>query len=388
MYNYQQYRHIEPPGWILGWAWQGKEIIWTMVGAQATLQGDCSKQNQVPHSCVRTPTIVDLLPGVPYNMQVANCCRGGVLSSLAQDPLTAVASFQITTGLSGNRNTSVKLPKNFTLQTPGPGYTCGPASVIKPTMYEAKDGRRKTQALMTWSLVCTYSMVSARKTPPCCVSFSSFYNEAIVPCPACACGCEDKSTCYEEAPLQTVTDGTQPGITPQVIAPKIHCTQDMCPIRLHWHVKQNYKAYWRAKITISNRNYASNYSQWNAVFQHPNFDNLTEVFSFTYKSLNPYGDAINNTAMFWGIKYFNDLLMEAGPNGNVQSEILFQKDQNTFSFSEGWAFPQRVYFNGDQCVLPPPDAYPKLPNAASAVEAHISFMAFSCMIVVALICFI
>lgn len=62
----------------------------------------------------------------------------------------------------------------------------------------------------------------------------------------------------------------------------------MCPARVHWHVKLNYKAYWRVKITITNFNYRVNYTQWNLVVQHPNFDNLTQIFSFNYKSLAPY----------------------------------------------------------------------------------------------------
>lgn len=68
--------------------------------------------------------------------------------------------------------------------------------------------------------------------------------------------------------------------------------------------------------------------------------------------------------MFYGMKFYNDLLMEAGPLGNVQSEVLLQKDKDTFTFKQGWAFPRRVYFNGDECKLPPPDAYPSLPNSA------------------------
>lgn len=370
LYNYQQYRHIEAPGWMFGWHWARKEIIWSMVGGQATLQGDCSKfHTGVPHCCMRNPTIVDLLPGVPYNSQVANCCRGGVLSSWAQDSSSAAASFQITVGQSGNTNTSVKLPLNFTLQTPGPGYTCGPAKSVRPSLFTQADGRRKTQALMTWNLTCTYSQFLAQRGPSCCVSFSSFYNDTIVPCPTCVCGCQDNSTCYQKAPLQAITSGASVGHAPRITVPQLHCTNDMCPIRLHWHVKQNYQSYWRVKLTISNRNYAWNYSQWNLVVQHPNFDNLTEVFSFTYKSLNPYGSAYNDTALFWGIKFYNDLLMQAGEEGNVQSEILFQKDKNTFSFTEGWAFPRKVYFNGDLCVLPPPDAYPSLPNGNSALKA-------------------
>lgn len=68
----------------------------------------------------------------------------------------------------------------------------------------------------------------------------------------------------------------------------VQCTSHMCPIRVHWHVKLNYKEYWRVKITITNFNYAMNYSLWNLVVQHPNFDNLTQLFSFYYKSLTPY----------------------------------------------------------------------------------------------------
>lgn len=73
------------------------------------------------------------------------------------------------------------------------------------------------------------------------------------------------------------------------LAPLVQCTSHMCPIRVHWHVKVNYKEYWRVKITVTNFNYRMNYSQWNLVAQHPNFNNLTTIFSFNYKSLNPYG---------------------------------------------------------------------------------------------------
>lgn len=371
MFNFQQYRHIQTPGWIMGWHWAQKEIIWSMVGGQATLQGDCSKfHGNIPHCCRRDPTIVDLLPGVPYNQQITNCCKGGVLTSWVQDPANAVAAFQLSVGQAGTSNTTVKLPKNITLMTPGPGYTCGPAKVVKQSEFLSADGRRTTQALMTWNITCTYSQFLAQKSPTCCVSLSSFYNETIVPCPTCACACEKNNRtvggCLESAP-QVTSSSLSTGLAPVPITPVLHCTQDMCPIRIHWHVKQNYQSYWRVKISVTNRNYAMNYTQWNVVVQHPNLDNLTEAFSFSYKGLAPYG-SLNNTGMFWGIKYFNDLLFQAGPDGNVQSELLFQKDTSTFSFSQGWAFPHKVYFNGDICVLPSPDAYPLLPNGAISLR--------------------
>ncbi|XP_065855044.1 COBRA-like protein 2 [Euphorbia lathyris] len=366
MYNFQQYRHIQAPGWTLGWTWAKKEVIWSMVGGQATEQGDCSKyKTNIPHCCKKNPTVVDLLPGTPYNQQIANCCKGGVITSWGQDPSKAVSSFQLSVGAAGTSNKTVRVPKNFTLKGPGPGYTCGPGKIVRPSKFFTTDKRRVTQALMTWNVTCTYSQFLAQKTPTCCVSLSSFYNDTIVPCPTCSCGCQINNTmpggCIDpnEPHLASVVSS----LRKNNLTPLVRCTSHMCPVRIHWHVKLNYREYWRVKVTITNFNYNMNYSQWNLVVQHPNFDNLTQLFSFNYKSLNPYG-AINDTALLWGVQFYNDLLMQAGPSGNVQTEMLFQKDQATFTFEKGWAFPRRVYFNGDNCVMPPPDAYPSLPNAS------------------------
>ncbi|RLN41134.1 hypothetical protein C2845_PM01G18060 [Panicum miliaceum] len=366
MSNYQMYRHIMAPGWTVGWSWAKKEVIWSIVGAQATEQGDCSKfKGGIPHCCKRTPAVVDLLPGVPYNQQIANCCKAGVVSAFGQDPAGSVSAFQVSVGLAGTTNKTVKLPKNFTLQGPGPGYTCGPARVVPSTVYFTPDRRRKTQALMTWTVTCTYSQQLASKYPSCCVSFSSFYNGTIVPCARCACGCGHGG----HAPGGCIAGDSKRALSPGVNTPRkdgqalLQCTPHMCPIRVHWHIKLNYKDYWRAKIAITNFNYRMNYTQWTLVAQHPNLDNVTEVFSFQYKPLLPYG-AINDTGMFYGLKFYNDLLMEAGPFGNVQSEVLMRKDASTFTFSQGWAFPRKIYFNGDECKMPPPDSYPYLPNSA------------------------
>lgn len=89
----------------------------------------------------------------------------------------------------------------------------------------------------------------------------------------------------------------------------------------------------------------------------------------------------DDTGMFYGMKFYNDLLMEAGPLGNVQSEVLMQKDKNTFTFKQGWAFPRKVYFNGDECRLPPPDAYPSLPNSGRVNSVSILKMAASVLLI-------
>ncbi|XP_061953400.1 COBRA-like protein 4 [Populus nigra] len=379
MSNFQMYRHIISPGWTLSWSWAKKEVLWSMVGAQTTEQGDCSKfKGNIPHCCKKTPTVVDLLPGVPYNQQFSNCCKGGVMAAWGQDPTASVSAFQVSVGLAGTSNKTVKLPKNFTLLGPGPGYTCGPAKIVPSTVFLTPDRRRKTQALMTWNVTCTYSQFLASKNPTCCVSFSSFYNETITPCPTCACGCQSKNSCVKSNSKESHKKGIN---TPKKDnTPLLQCTHHMCPIRVHWHVKVNYRDYWRAKVAVTNFNYRMNYTEWTLVVQHPNLNNVTQVFSFDYKPLVPY-ESINDTGMFYGMKFYNDLLMEAGPFGNVQSEVLLQKDKNTFSLKQGWAFPRKVYFNGDECMLPPPDTYPYLPNSAYANPTSILSMAASLLLI-------
>lgn len=361
--NYQKFRHIQSPGWRLGWTWAEKEVIWSMVGAKVTERGDCSLfKGNIPLSCKKKPTTVDLMPGVPYTQQIRNCCKGGVISAYAQDPANSVGAFQLVVGVAGNSNTTVRLPKNFTLKAPGPGYTCGPAKRVISTRFPTADGLRYPQALMSWIVVCTYSAFLAHRAPTCCVSFSSYYNDTLVSCPACSCACRDNNnrpgTCTKRDSPYLKSLGTN---TPtKNIAPILQCTSHMCPVKMHWHVELNYKKYWRVKLTITNFNYRMNYSDWNIVLQHPNFDNLTQISGFNYKPLITYGN-LNGTALFWGIKHYNDVLIEAGPKGIVKGKLLLQKDKTTFTTKQGWAFPRRLYFNGEACVLPP---YPSLPHSS------------------------
>ncbi|CAN0880789.1 COBRA-like protein 6 [Linum grandiflorum] len=376
--NYQQYRHIEAPGWRVGWDWKGKEAISGMVGAEATQQGDCSRfkgQQPLPHCCDKHPVIVDLLPGAPYNTQFQNCCRGGVLTSMAQDTSNYLSSFQMTIiggggggegegddASSSPPDSGLKMPENFTLGLPG--YTCGNASVVSPTKITHDGGRRWTQVLKTWKVVCSYSLFMASPSPKCCVSLSAFYDSTIVPCTHCSCGCQGANRGSKCAKVAEKVSVLQQKHDPTVEPPPfVRCTNHMCPVRIHWHVKENYKQYWRVKMTITNFNLIKNYSQWNMVILHPNLKNITQVFSFNYAPLDKFRYT-NDSGMFWGINLYNDVLLEEGDTGNVQSEMLLAKEAGMFSLGEGWTFPRRILFNGDECVMPSPDNYPRLPNAS------------------------
>ncbi|XP_071740401.1 COBRA-like protein 6 [Rutidosis leptorrhynchoides] len=360
IFNHQLYRHVESPGWKLSWKWRGKEVIWDMRGAEATEQGNCFEylgRPHLPHCCEREPVIVDLLPGTPYNMQVQNCCKAGVLSSITQDPDKSMASFQM------NIDSLGMMPYDFDIGLPG--YTCGNATKVPATKYVFDNGRRKTQALGTWNVTCTYSPFLASSAPKCCVSLSSFYSKTIVPCPTCSCGCQGEpgSNCIRHGQASPVLQLPHDEQTRSIV----QCSSHMCPIRVHWHVKISYKEYWRVKITINNLNVIKNYSEWNLVVLHPNLQSLTQVFSFYYKPLSQYG-SINDSGVFYGIYHYNDMLLHSGNGGNVQSEMLLHKDPGTFTFREGWVFPRRVIFNGDECVMPQPHEYPTLPNCGRFIR--------------------
>lgn len=118
-----------------------------MWGAEATEQGNCTRfrGGQLPHSCEKKPSIVDLMPGAPYNLQVSNCCKGGVLTSLIQDPTKHLSSFRMIVGAVSNNGTDINMPENFTLGLPG--YTCGNPFEVSATRFRQDGGRRYTQAL-------------------------------------------------------------------------------------------------------------------------------------------------------------------------------------------------------------------------------------------------
>lgn len=174
IHNYQMYRHIERPGWRLSWSWAGKEVIWSTTGAETTEQGDCSRVGSGgsrPHCCQKRPVMVDLPPGTPYNMQVANCCRGGVLSSLVQSNLTSAAAFQMVVGeFALARDSGGKEPeKPWQFDMGVPGYTCSNATTVAPTRIKV-DKNRYVQALRKAFFLLLVFLVVVTKDKPRLIS--------------------------------------------------------------------------------------------------------------------------------------------------------------------------------------------------------------------------
>ncbi|CAN1783338.1 COBRA-like protein 2, partial [Linum perenne] len=367
--NFYQYRHIEKPGWQIGWGWGNGEIILKMEGAYATDSGDCKNfAAQKPHCCKQNPVIADLWPGAStQGNNFQGCCKGGVISAWAIDPSLSSSAFQITVG-NLPPNTSHP-PANLTLFVPALGYTCGPVQDSDPTVFLDYGGRRKIRAFRTMKSVCTYSSFLANRAPTCCVSLSTFYNPQITDCPKCSCGCRDSASdgisCSRYSILGVVFLHENLDQTSDV--DKLQCTDHMCPVRVHWHVKNSYIKYWRVKLTISNYNLQKNYSDWNAVIQHPGFRKKAIAYSFNSTTLPTVGIE-DEVALFWGLAYYNSELTTANDFGlgSVTTDIILEKDSDTFTLSNGWALPRRVFFGGEECQMPLPDSYPTLPNGATS----------------------
>lgn len=68
---------------------------------------------------------------------------------------------------------------------------------------------------------------------------------------------------------------------------RVKCTDHMCPIRVHWHVKTSYVDHWRIKLTITNYNYQRNFSNWNVLVQHPGLSMNPITYSFNSTLLQP-----------------------------------------------------------------------------------------------------
>ncbi|GMP87385.1 hypothetical protein CsSME_00039779 [Camellia sinensis var. sinensis] len=119
-----------------------------MWGAETTEQGNCSafKGKQLAHCYKKKPVIIDLMPGASYSKQVANCCKGGVLSSITQGPNLFGVTFQMNVGAS-TTSTNISMPRNFTLGLVG--YTCGDPVEVAPSKFIKDNGRRQTQTLAT-----------------------------------------------------------------------------------------------------------------------------------------------------------------------------------------------------------------------------------------------
>ncbi|KAG8389533.1 hypothetical protein BUALT_Bualt02G0239200 [Buddleja alternifolia] len=382
--------------WNLSWDWTEGEFINSMRGAYPKVvdTGNCIFGNQGQFyrdfdfsnalSCERRPTIIDLplsrtndtnLGLVPF------CCRDGSILPPSMDLTKSKSTFRMQVyKMPPNLNkTHLTPPQNWMINsTVGPGYQCGPPIRVDPTLFPDTTGLpAQESAVASWQVVCNISIVESKK-PNCCVSFSSFFNDSIIPCNTCACGCDSNNPSNTNG----VCSSTEPSLllpAQALLIPFENRTKmiaefanlkrheipnplpcgDNCGVSINWHLLSDFEDGWTARITLFNWGETDVVDWFSAVELDRAMPGFEDVYSIDGKALP---GANNNTLFLQGLPGLNYLVAERnGSNprkdprvpGTQQSVISFTKKQTPgINVARGDGFPTKVYFNGEECSLP------------------------------------
>ncbi|XP_008788343.2 COBRA-like protein 10 [Phoenix dactylifera] len=402
--------------WNLTWEWKRGEFINTMRGAY-TLKHDPSEciygeagkyyknfdfSNVM--SCQKKPIIADLPPERANDTQIGKipyCCKNGTLLPPTMDTTKSKAVFQLQVFKMPpdfNR-TALYPPQNWKITGQlNPEYTCGPPFRVSPMEFPDPSGlMAKSYAIASWQVVCNISRPAPKKSR-CCVSFSAYYNDSVVPCSSCACGCPDTDTCDPDAraallPPEALLLPSENRTAKAKAWAKIKHFDlpnpmpcwDTCGVSINWHIVSDYRNGWSARITIFNWEEYT-FRDWFSAVQMPRaYDGFDKVYSFNGTKLT----TPQNTIFFRGLEGLNYLLPETDGKNPEKDPRLPGKQQSVITFTKrhtpgidipgGDGFPTRVFFNGGECSLP--DEIPR--GDGHRPRASLLLMALAALVVFA-----
>ncbi|XP_058076302.1 COBRA-like protein 7 [Magnolia sinica] len=377
--------------WNLEWEWMRGEFINSMRGAYTTsvdptdciygVQGtfyqalDFSKVM----NCQKSPTILDL-PLTKANDSAVGlipfCCRNGTILPRSMDPSKSTSAFQLQVyKMPPDLNRTVLYaPQNWKISgTLNPDYQCGPPVRVSPTQFPDTSGLESTtSAIASWQVVCNITQPKG-SSPRCCVSFSAFYNESVIPCQTCACGCPSNVSpaCSSTAPAlllpseallvpfanRTVKALAWADLKHFTVPRPLPCG-DNCGVSINWHIATDYNRGWSARITLFNWEDTSFADWFTAVQLDKAVAGYENMFSFNGSRLSD----VNNTIFMQGNPGLNYLVAETDGANPSQDPRVPGKQQTVISFTKkstpgidvagGDGFPSKVFFNGEECSLP------------------------------------
>ncbi|KAG5587748.1 hypothetical protein H5410_048182 [Solanum commersonii] len=401
--------------WKLSWEWMRDEFIYSMRGAYPTVvdTGDCIFGKQGGYykgmdfskafNCEKKPTIIDLplektndttLGMVPF------CCRNGTILPPFMDASKSKSAFVMQVyKMSPDLNISaIHPPQNWKINgTYSPGYVCGPPVRVSSSLFPNPAGLSSdTAAVASWQVICNISS-STLKKPKCCVSFSAFFNDSVVPCNTCACGCSNANP-------SNVCSASEPALllpSEALLVPFDNRTEmakdfnkrrdlpnplpcgDNCGVSINWHLLSDFRGGWTARITLFNWG-DTNIVDW---FAAVHLDKAIQGFEKGYSFNGTIMPDTNNTIFMQGFSGLNYLLAERrGDNprkdppvpGTQQSVISFTKKTTPgIDVGAGDGFPSKVYFNGEECSLPvilPSGSNHGVPLASSAFSLLLTML--------------
>nr|GMD49107.1 COBRA-like protein 10 [Ipomoea batatas]GMD51361.1 COBRA-like protein 10 [Ipomoea batatas] len=394
--------------WNLTWQWMKNEFIYSMKGAFPHVkdpsqciygpQGQYYQQFDFTNvlNCQTRPVISDLPPTFINDNKIGKlpfCCRNGTLLPKTMNETKSKAIFQMEVfKLPPDLNrTAITPPQNWKITGQlNPTYKCGPPMRIDPSEFPDPMGTAMTTtAVASWQISCNIS-TPKHKEAKCCVSFSAYFTDSVVPCNTCACGCDaddEEQTpkrCNQNAaalPLpadallvpfanRTAKALAWASMKHHKVPRRLPCP-DNCGVSLNWHLDSDYRSGWTARITLFNWR-DDPFANWFTAIQlkraGKGFEN---VYSFNGTMLK--GDGLDHTIFMQGLPGLNYLVGEVNGThpgtdprvpGKQQSVISFlKKGLPHLKIASRDGFPSKVIFNGEECALP--KRLPKKDNSAA-----------------------
>lgn len=376
--------------WNLTWEWMRGEFINTMRGAYThkidstdCIYGAAGQYykgldfSQVMN-CEKNPIIGDLPSEKAKDDKVGfipHCCRNGSLLPTIMDQTKSKAAFQLQVyKIPPDMNRTVLFPpqKWKIVGVLNPDYKCGPPIRVDPTEFPDASGLLQvtSSAIASWQVTCNITRPKKRNSR-CCVSYSAYYNDSVIPCNTCACGCDDTETCNPNIPSmllpseallvpfenRTAKAKAWAKLKHLNVPSPLPCG-DNCGVSINWHINSDYKTGWTARITLFNWEEIIFEDWFVAVEMKKAFLGYENIYSFNGTVLKD----INNTLFFQGLPGLNYLMGEVNGSdpksdpkvpGKQQSVISFKKKLTPgIKIVQGDGFPSKLYFNGEECSLP------------------------------------
>ncbi|CAJ1925172.1 unnamed protein product [Sphenostylis stenocarpa] len=371
--------------WNLTWVWTRGEFIYSMKGAftreiesTGCISGEAGRYYRDMDfskvlNCQKNPILSDL-PPEKYNDdeigKIPNCCKNGTLLPIVMDPSKSKSVFimQVFKIPPDLNKTAIFPPEKWQITgILNPTYKCGSPRRVEPTRFPDPRGLEATViSIASWQIIC--NITAPTKKSRCCVSFSSFYNESVVPCNTCACGCDDNTKkCNPNLPpmllppealLVPFDNRSQKTVAWAklkhfTIPKKLPCP-DNCGVSINWHVVSDYKGGWSGRITLFNWK-TSDFANWYTALQ---FKKTPLGYQKAYSFNGTFMPTLNHTIFLQGLQGSNYLIaLDNGTNppvpGKQQSVLSFTKKYSqNIQIAKGDGFPSKVFFNGELCSLP------------------------------------
>ncbi|KAL4560268.1 hypothetical protein LXL04_032418 [Taraxacum kok-saghyz] len=376
--------------WNLTWDWMRDEFINDIKGAYPYTrdsspcifgpQGAFYQQMDFSTvlNCERSPTLIDLPLEMTNNTQRGNipfCCRNGTILPPTMDPSKSKSAFQLHVyKMPPDLNRSELIPpQNFKITGRlNPDYKCGPPVRVSPSKFPDPSGLPGSTAVSSFQVVCNITQPKD-SNPRCCVSFSAYFNESIIPCPTCACGCPAARTCSTTAPAmflpsqaqlipfenRTLLSTAWAALQHRAVPNPLPCG-DNCGVSLNWHLLTDYRGGWSARVTLFNWDDTSFADWFVAVEMDKSAPGFEKAYSFNGTGLELNG--VNDTIFMQGLPGLNYLVGEVDGDNPRRDPRVPGKQQSVISFTKkltpgidvagGDGFPVKVFFNGEECALP------------------------------------